>query len=252
MSGRLEGKVAIVTGGTAGIGLATVQLFVREGAHVVTVARRLELSEALRTEMDAGTVRFVAGDVAAAQTPGAVLSETGEWGPPDILVNNAAVDWVSPLLETKDEDVQRVTQINFVGALLMLREVGRVMTGRGRGSVVNVISRTATVGVSGMGLYSATKGAVLALTRVAAIEWARHGVRVNAVAPGLTDTPLIREWIQSQPDPQEFEHRLGGTVPQGRIARPEEVAEAILFLASDDSSHITGASLPVDGGYTAA
>lgn len=126
------------------------------------------------------------------------------------------------------------------------------MLARGRGSIVNVTSRNASVGVPTMSLYAAAKGALLALTRTAAIEWARSGVRVNAVAPGLTRTPLITTWLEAQPDPEAFEKQVVLTIPQGRMATPEDVAQAILFLASDESAHITGISLPVDGGYTAA
>jgi NAD(P)-dependent dehydrogenase (short-subunit alcohol dehydrogenase family) len=133
----------------------------------------------------------------------------------------------------------------------MLRECGRAMCERGGGSIVNVTSRNASVGVTSMGAYAAAKGALLSLTRVAAIEWAPYRVRVNAVAPGLTDTPLVRAWISEQSDPAGFEKQLVDSVPLGGLAKPEEVAQAILYLASDESAHVTGASIPVDGGYTA-
>ena len=134
----------------------------------------------------------------------------------------------------------------------MQREAGRKMLERRRGSIVNVTSRNASVGVPTMALYAAAKGALLALTRAAAVEWAAEGVRVNAVAPGLTQTPLVRTWIEEQDDPQEFEKGIASNIPQRRMAEPIDVASAILFLSSDESMHITGASLAVDGGYTAA
>ncbi len=245
MSGRLEGKVAIVTGGTAGIGEATVRLFVEHGARVVVVARHA-------SGHGDGSTRFVAGDVVDRRTAQAAVEAAEEWGGADVLVNNAAMDWTSSVLETSEDDVRRVLDTNFLGCLLMQQAAGAKMLERGHGSIVNVTSRTASVGVPTMGLYAAAKGALLALTRTAAIEWARQGVRVNAVAPGLTRTQLVRTWIDGQPDPAAFEKQVVSTIPQGRMAEPEEVASAILFLASDESKHITGISLAIDGGYTAA
>ena len=244
MSGRLAGKVAIVTGGTAGIGEATVRRFLAEGARVVVVARHAGAGQ--------DGARFVAGDVTDSHTAEAAVRAAEEWGGVDVLVNNAAMDWTSSVLETSAADVRKVLDTNFLGCLLMQQAAGAKMLERGRGSIVNVTSRTASVGVPTMALYAAAKGALLALTRTAAVEWARSGVRVNAVAPGLTRTQLIRTWIDGQPDPAAFEKQVVSTIPQGRMAEPDEVASAILFLASDESRHITGISLAVDGGYTAA
>ena len=245
MTGRLAGKVAIVTGGTAGIGEATVRLFVDQGARVVIVARHA-------SGPGDGSMTFVAGDVADKRTARAAVEAAEAWGGVDVLVNNAAMDWTSSVLDTAEADVRRVLDTNFLGCLLMQQAAGAKMLERGRGSIVNVTSRTASVGVPTMGLYAAAKGALLALTRTAAIEWARQGVRVNAVAPGLTRTQLVRTWIDGQPDPAAFEKQVVSTIPQGRMAEPEEVASAILFLAGDESRHITGISLAIDGGYTAA
>lgn len=244
MSGRLAGKVAIVTGGTSGIGAATVRLFVNQGARVVVVARHAG-------ETAEGT-RFIAGDVSEQGTAKAAVEAAEEWGGVDVLVNNAAMDWTSQVLETSAGDVRRVLDTNFLGCLLMLQAAGAKMLARGHGSIVNVTSRTASVGVPTMALYAAAKGALLALTRTAAVEWAPQGVRVNAVAPGLTNTQLVRTWIDAQADPAAFEKQVVSTIPQGRMAEPNDVAQAILFLAGDESKHVTGISLPVDGGYTAA
>ena len=245
MTGRLAGKVAIVTGGTAGIGEATVRLFVEQGARVVIVARHA-------SGPGDSSMKFVAGDVADKRTAEAAVQAAELWGGVDVLVNNAAMDWTSSVLDTSEADVRRVLDTNFLGCLFMQQAAGAKMLERGRGSIVNVTSRTASVGVPTMGLYAAAKGALLALTRTAAIEWARQGVRVNAVAPGLTRTQLVRTWIDGQPDPAAFEKQVVSTIPQGRMAEPEEVASAILFLAGDESRHITGISLAIDGGYTAA
>ncbi|TMF37061.1 MAG: glucose 1-dehydrogenase [Chloroflexi bacterium] len=252
MSGRLAGKIAIVTGGTSGIGEATVRLFVAEGARVVIVARRSGPGEKLVADLGSDRAKFLAGDVAVEATSTNAIELAERWGGLDILVNNAAMDWTSPILETSEADVRRVLDTNFIGSFLMLREAGREMLERRRGSIINVTSRNASVGVPTMGLYAAAKGALLALTRAAAVEWAPDGVRVNAVAPGLTQTPLIRSWIAEQKDPAGFEKEVAATIPQGRMAEPIDIAGAILFLASDESLHITGVSLAVDGGYTAA
>jgi NAD(P)-dependent dehydrogenase (short-subunit alcohol dehydrogenase family) len=252
MSDRLAGKVAIVTGGTSGIGEATVRLFAGEGARVVVVARRPGPGEGLVAELGADRIRFVSGDVASAATANEAVEAAERWGGLDILVNNAAIDWTSLIIETSEGDVRKVLETNFLGSFLMQREAGARMLQRGRGSIVNVTSRNASVGVPTMALYAAAKGALMSLTRAAAIEWARQGVRVNAVAPGLTRTPLVRTWIEDHDDPIAFEKDVVASIPQGRMAEPIEVANAILFLASDESRHVTGISLAVDGGYTAA
>jgi NAD(P)-dependent dehydrogenase (short-subunit alcohol dehydrogenase family) len=246
------GKIAIVTGGTSGIGEATVRLFITEGARVVIVARRASPGEQLVAELGSDKATFVSGDVVSEATAKKAIKLAEELGGLDVLVNNAAMDWVSPILDTSEADVRRVLDANFIGSFLMQREAARKMLGRRRGSIINLTSRNASVGVPTMGLYAAAKGALLSLTRAAAIEWAKEGVRVNAVAPGLTDTPLVRTWIDDHDDPAAFEKQVAATIPQGRMAQPIEIAHAILFLASDESLHVTGITLAVDGGYTAA
>ena len=138
-------------------------------------------------------------------------------------------------------------------SFLMLKEAARAMRRSGKGgSIINVTSRTASVGVPTMTIYGASKGALLSLTRGAAIDLARYSIRVNAVAPGLTQTPLFEAWLAAQADPEQFREATVATIPQHRFASPQDVASAILYFASDESSHVTGASLAVDGGYTAA
>lgn len=250
--GRLAGKTAIVTGATEGIGAAVSRLFACEGARLVLVARRSEPGQALAAELGSEGVVFVAGDVARPETASAAVEAAGRFGPLDVLVNNAGLDLSGvDLLETSEEDARRVFDVNVFGALFMLQAAAAAMRGRG-GSIVNLSSRTASVGVPGMAVYSASKGALLALTRAAAIELAPLGIRVNAVAPGLTETPLVKAWIDEQADPPAFRAEAAATIPQGRFGEPEEVAAAVLFLASDEARHITGVSLPIDGGYTAA
>lgn len=249
MMARLAGKTAIVTGGTKGIGLAIVRRFIAEGANVVAVARGGHPGE-LEGEFG-GRLACWHGDVSNEDTArGAVAEATSRFGAVDVLVNNAGIDWTGDLIEAPLADFERVIAVNLLGAFLMLREAARQMR-RAGGSIVNITSRTASVGVPTMSLYSASKGALASLTRAAAIEWAPLGIRVNAVAPGLTETPLARAWFDGQPDPPSFRKRIESTIPQRRLATAEDVAAAVLFLASDESAHITGATLPVDGGYTA-
>jgi NAD(P)-dependent dehydrogenase (short-subunit alcohol dehydrogenase family) len=217
----------------------------------LVVARREEPGRRLVEELGASRVRFLAADVASEATSTAAVTAALEtFGKLDVLVNNAALDFVRDIFSTERADLERVFAANFFGAFAMLRECGRAMRETG-GSIVNITSRNASVGVPSMGAYAAAKGALLSLTRIAAVEWASLGIRVNAVAPGLTDTPLIRAWIDEQDDPRDFETQLVASVPLGRLARPEDVAQAVVYLASDESAHVTGASIPVDGGYTA-
>ncbi|OLB55602.1 MAG: hypothetical protein AUI01_07775 [Ktedonobacter sp. 13_2_20CM_2_56_8] len=253
MNGRLNGKIAVITGATLGIGRTTAERFVAEGAKLVLVARRTELGEELVSFLGKDKAAFVAGDVADPAAAAEAVALATTMGGLDVLVNNAGIDFTSDLLETALEDVRRILEVNFIGAFLMLKEAARSMRRSGKGgSIINVTSRTASVGVPTMTIYGATKGALLSLTRGAAIDLARYSIRVNAVAPGLTQTPLFEAWLAAQADPERFREATVATIPQHRFASPQDVASAILYFASDESSHVTGASLAVDGGYTAA
>jgi NAD(P)-dependent dehydrogenase (short-subunit alcohol dehydrogenase family) len=249
---RLAGKTVIVTGGTMGIGEAIVRRCLDEGARVVVVARNRARGERLLAELGDDRVRFVAGDVTEPDVADAAVKAAEHFGGVDVLVNNAAVDFTSDLLDTDPEDVRRVFDTNVFGALWMIVRVARELKRRGGGSIVNVSSRLASIGVPTMVVYSASKGALLALTRGAAIELAPHGIRVNAVAPGLTATPLYNAWLGGHDDPEAKAAEVARSIPQGRVGTPEEVAAAVAYLAADESAHVTGASIPIDGGYTAA
>jgi NAD(P)-dependent dehydrogenase (short-subunit alcohol dehydrogenase family) len=249
----LAAKVAIVTGATDGIGLATVERLSAEGCRLVLVARRVRIGEAIVARLGADRATFVAGSVAersVAERASAAALE--RFGAVDVLVNNAALDHVGVLESTPEPVVRELFDVNVFGALHMLQVVGSQMLNAGGGSIVNITSRLASIGVPRMSLYGATKGALLALTRGAAIEWAPRGVRVNAVAPGPTVTPLMHAWIDSHDDPVAFRREVEATMPQRRLGSPDEVAATIAFLASDEAAHITGASVAIDGGYTAA
>jgi NAD(P)-dependent dehydrogenase (short-subunit alcohol dehydrogenase family) len=244
---RFEGKRAIVTGGTAGIGLATVRLLRELGAHVLAVSRRPS------DDLPEGVYHLAADIADRAAAPAIAAAGTEQLGGIDVLVNNAAQDHTRLLLETSDDEIDQVMAVDLAAPIRVTREVARVMVEQGTGgSIVNLSSRLGSIGVETMGTYGAAKGGINAFTRHAAIELARYGIRVNAVAPGLTETPLVAEWLAAQDDPEAFREQIAAQVPQGRIGAPDEVAWAIAWLASDVSPHVTGAVIPIDGGYTAA
>lgn len=250
MTARLVGKVAIVTGATGGIGVATAWRLATEGALLVLGGRSADRGKALAADLGG---EFVQGDLVAPDAPARLVNAALErHGRLDVLVNNAAVDHTGNLLETPMEEVRPLFEVNVFAALRMIQAVGAVMADCGGGAIINVTSRLASIGVPSMSLYSASKGALQALTRAAAVELAPLGIRVTAVAPGMTRTPLYDAWLRSQPDPAAAEREVQAGIPQRRLATPQDIAAAIAYLASDDAAHVTGATLAVDGGYTAA
>jgi NAD(P)-dependent dehydrogenase (short-subunit alcohol dehydrogenase family) len=243
---RVDGRIAVVTGGARGIGLATARGLVEAGAHVALVDR--DGDEAVAAARTLGPQAMaMALDVADVKAVESVFDAVAQHhGRIDILVNNAGVSIRKPSLELSLDEWQQVLAVNLTGAFLCARAAVARMTEAG-GAIVNTAS---IMGLSGGGPYAnpayhATKGALVNLTRAHAVEWAPRGVRVNAVAPTWTETGFIRAL-----DPTVRE-RLYGLMPMGRMAEPEEVATAILFLASPAASMVTGHILAVDGGYLA-
>jgi NAD(P)-dependent dehydrogenase (short-subunit alcohol dehydrogenase family) len=215
------------------------------------VARRAERGAALAAELGE-RAHFIAGDVAdPATAERAVAAAVERFGALDVLVNNAGLDHSAPLASAPLGPVREVFDVNFFGALRFMQAAAPEMFDRG-GAIVNLTSRLASIGVPRMSLYGASKGALLALTKGAGVVWAPRGGRVNAVAPGMTDTPLFHEWNEAAADSAAARAEVERGIPQGRLGTTAEVAAAVAYLASEEAGHVTGASLAVDGGYTAA
>lgn len=254
MGTRLHGKVAIVTGGASGIGAATSRLFAREGALGVVIADVNETTgKALETELaqPGGKVLFRCLDVTQEdQWIAAIDAVVARYGRLDVLVNNAGrgTPVSRPIVEnTTEEAWDQMFATNAKGVFLGIRAAIPAMRKSGGGSIINVASIYAMVGSPLGTAYSASKGAVRALTRTAAVQYAKEGIRVNAVFPGYVETPMTREW-HAQPDVRQ--DRIVQTL-LGRLAQPEDIAWGTLYLASDESSYVTGSELVIDGGVTA-
>ncbi len=251
---RLEGKVALITGAGSGIGKVAAERFAAEGAAVVVAdiagADAERVAEGIAGS--GGTAHAVAVDVADEERVDAMVATAVDtYGGLHVLFNNAGIfpDDDGGVLETPPSTWQKVMEVNLKGVWLGCRAAIPAMLESGGGSIVNVASFVALVGAATAQVaYTASKGGVLALTREVAVEYARRGIRVNALCPGPIETPLLAELLA---DPARRSRRLVH-IPLGRFGRPEEIAAAALFLASDDSSFMTGSALVVDGGITAA
>lgn len=253
---RLRNKVALITGATSGIGQAAASVFAREGARVILVGRNKEAASRVAAEVaEAGSeARFIRADVSQPAEVRAMASAALEiWGRVDVLVNNAggSRDGRGSVTQVSEQGWSSVVQTNLNGVFLVSKEFLPSMIEKGGGVVINTASSYGLAAAKNMAAYSASKGGVIALTRQMAIDYAPHNIRVNCVCPGAVLTPLLDDYITSTADPEQTRRFLGERCPQGRIGRPEEVANTILFLASDESSYITGVALPVDGGLTA-
>ncbi|HXQ61144.1 MAG TPA: glucose 1-dehydrogenase [Acidimicrobiales bacterium] len=254
MSERLSGKVALITGAGSGIGRVAAELFASEGAAVVVadVAAGAARETVAAITAAGGRAAAVTVDVAdEGQVADMVGSAVDTFGALNVLFNNAGIfpGDDGGLLDTPPATWDRVMQVNLKGVWLGCRAAVPAMIDSGGGSIVNVASFVALMGAATAQVaYTASKGGVLAFTRELAVEYARSGIRANSLCPGPIDTPLLVELLA---DPERRQRRLVH-VPMGRLGRPEEIARAALFLASDDSSFMTGSALVVDGGITAA
>lgn len=251
---RLDGKVALITGGTSGIGRSTAVLFAREGAAVVLTGRDEERGAEVVREIEAigGRARFVRADVTVAEDCRRSVAETVEsFGRLDILFNNAGVYVAGDVTECTEEEWDLQVDASLKGTYLMCASAVPVMIAQGGGSIVNNSSGWGLAGGERAVAYCAAKGGVVVMTKAMAMDHGRQGIRVNCICPGDTDTPM--EHRDAEHQGKTWEDYVAGASerPLGRMGEPEEVALAALFLASDESSFITGAALPVDGGGVA-
>ncbi|MHA6260163.1 SDR family NAD(P)-dependent oxidoreductase [Sporosarcina sp. CAU 1771] len=242
--GRLENKVVLVTGGASGMGANMVELFASEGAKVIaTDINEVGLQAVLKPNQVYGKVLDVSSDEAWEKVAAEIYEEFGRI---DILINNAGVSSEKRAADTTLEDWQFMLTINGFGPFLGMKHVIPYMVKEGKGSVVNISSFTAQIGM-GFNTYTASKGAVRAMSKAAATEYGRSGVRVNTVFPGIIETPMSAKLSETK----ALVDRMVQMTPLQRLGQPEDVANAVLYLASDEASFITGAELVIDGGYSA-
>ena len=236
-----SGKVACVTGAASGIGRATASLLTDLGAVVYAADRNADALDAFARERP-GAVRPVLFDQAEIGSVERLAAAVGEV---DVLINNAGVLVYEPLLDLKWEDLERVVSINLSGAIALTRLLGAGMVTRGRGAIVHTGSQVTFNGAEFRAVYAATKAGISQFVKTAALEWGKHGVRVNCVAPGRTLTAMNRHLLQK---PEEYAEALK-RIPLGRFGQPVDIANAFVFMASDASAYVTGHTLVVDGGW---
>lgn len=249
---RLAGKVALVTGAGAGIGRAIVLAFVREGAQVVAVDIDNAALERLAIELRGEPLHVVPADVA---DPGAaertVRELAAERSRLDVVVTAAAISVGKQLADTSVEEWERVFAVNVTGTFLWFKAALPEMVARGGGALVAIASQLAIAGARNTASYAASKGAVISMVRSIAVDYADRGIRANAILPGATETAFLERSFARASDPAAARERARVRHPLGRFARPEEIAAAAVYLASDDGAFVTGIVLPVDGGWLA-
>jgi meso-butanediol dehydrogenase / (S,S)-butanediol dehydrogenase / diacetyl reductase len=251
---RLVGKVALVTGAGTGIGRACALLFAREGARVAVAARRAEPLATVTAEMAraGGETLAVQCDVTQArQVQDAMRAIVGRFGRLDVVVNNAGALIAATAEETSDADWDRIIDVNVKGTFLVSRAALPELRRTGGGSIINIGSILSLVGMKKRAAYCAAKGGVLLLTRAMALDHAHERIRFNCICPGLVETELIRDLFTGTPEREDLLRQRIEQIPLGRLGQPEDVARLAVFLASEESSWITGAALSVDGGFTA-
>ncbi|TDJ33967.1 MAG: SDR family oxidoreductase [Gammaproteobacteria bacterium] len=253
--GDMKNKVALITGVTSGIGRAAALAFAKRGAKVVGTGRRKKLGQQLADEINAlgGDAVFLRSDVADAGDVESMVEETlSHFGRLDYAFNNAGIEGEAALLTDQTlESYQQVFDINVRGVWLSMKYQIPAMLRSGGGAIVNNSSVAGLIGIRGFGLYAASKHAVIGLTKTAALEWSEQGIRVNAVCPAAIETEMSHRIRAMRGDPDEQLQHLIKVHPIGRIGEPEEVADAAVWLCSDEASFVTGHAMPVDGALLA-
>lgn len=255
MAGRLEGKVAFITGGGGGIGRETAVLFGREGATVaVADLNEANLAETVRLVKETGSLAlsFTLDVTNSAQLKAAVDETAERYGRFDVIFNNAGIGHTyGNVLQHSEEEWDRVMDVNLKAVFLGMKHGGAAMLKFGNGgSIISTASVGGVVGYAGYAAYGASKAGVIHLTKTAALELARHNIRVNAIAPTFTETNLVDALIGGLQDKERGKQKLANVIPLGRLGKPLEIAQGALYLASDESSFMTGATLVLDGGLT--
>jgi NAD(P)-dependent dehydrogenase (short-subunit alcohol dehydrogenase family) len=253
---RFENKVVLITGGATGIGLATARRFAQEGAKVVIASRNETAGQQAVADIRAsgGEATFIQTDVTQeAQIEALVKQTMGTYGRIDAAFNNSGTEGTpSPLADDNEENYQKIFEVNVKGLWLSMKHQLKHMQQHGAGSIVNNASIAGLIGFPGLGLYAASKHAVLGLTKSAALENAALGIRVNAVSPAMIETDMAERVLSAQPgNKEETIASVKSMHPIGRFGKPEEIASAVTWLCSDDASFVVGQSLTVDGGFTA-
>lgn len=243
---HLTDKIAVITGGGTGLGFGISEAFMKAGSEKVILTGRREhvLKDACR-QLGCGA-EYIVNDVRELETLPWLAGEIeNRFGPVDILVNNAGVNQKKETLEVSDGDFEGIIQTNLNGVFALSREIGKKMAERKRGSIINITSMAALYGIPQVAAYTASKSGVLGLTRALATDLSPLGIRVNSIAPGFIESPMLHQAFNSDPDRKR---RVLERTPMGRLGTPEDIALAAVYLASDASKFITGINLPVDGG----
>ena len=250
---RFKERTVVVTGGGGGIGGATCRRFASEGGRVAVFDLNLDAAEnvAVGIRTAGGVAQAFKCDITdRASVDAAVAAAQAQLGPIDVLVNNAGWDVFLPFTKTAPAQWDKLIAINLIGALHMHHAVLPGMVERRRGRIVNIASDAARVGSSGEAVYAACKGGIVAFSKTIAREHSRHGINVNVVCPGPTDTALFADYKLGAGNPEKLEEAFRRSIPLGRIGQPDDLPGAILFFASDDAAYVTGQVLSVSGGLT--
>jgi len=251
MSQRLKDKVCLITGGGSGIGRATCELFAREGAKVVVADKLLSAARVVAALIGEAAIAIEVDVAQSASVRSMIDATIRDLGRLDVLINNAGYGIPGSVVETSEDDWDKLMAVNVNGVFFGCKYAIPVMKQQGGGVIVNTASIVANVGIRNRAAYCASKGAVAALTRAMALDHVNDKIRVNCVAPGTIDSPYFEDIIRKSERPQELRRELEARQAMNRLGQPEEIANAFLFLASDESSFSTGSMLIVDGGMTA-